>query len=94
MFGSLHLRDTSNDAVNIGLPSLHSHDGKNGIHTVVLLAVNGLYIEPVNFENAKDVAILDHALRNAIAVVPHVVRLFVEREPVECAKIHDVVVTL
>lgn len=85
---SIRLRDISDHAVYVRLPSLHAEDGQYGVHSVVLLAVNGLHVESVDFENAKDVAVFHQPLRNAVAVVPHVVCLLVERQPVEGAEIH------
>ena len=85
---SIHFGHVADHAVHIRFPGLHAHDRKDGVHPVVLLAVNRFHVEAVDFENAEDIAVFNHALRDAIAMVPHVVRLFVEREPVEGSEIH------
>ena len=92
--GSVHLRHLANHLVHIGFPSVHSHDGEDGVDSVVLLAVNGFDVKAIYFENAQDIAVFDHPLRDAISVVPHIVRLLVEREPVESSEVHVVFVTL
>jgi len=84
----VHLRNVANDAFYIGFPCFHAHDGQDGVDAVVLLAVDRFYIETIDFENAQDVSVLDHALGNAISVVPHVVGLLVERKPVESSEVH------
>ena len=94
VFGSVHLRHFANHLVHIGFPSVHAHDWEDGVDTVVLFAVNRLDIKAVDFENAQDVAVFYHALRDAIPMVPHIVRLFVEWEPVEGSEVHVVRVTL
>jgi len=85
---SVHLSDVANHAFNIGPPGLHSHDGEDRIDAVVLFAVDRLYIESIDFENAKDVSVLYHALGNAVPVVPHVVGLLIEGKPVESTEVH------
>lgn len=85
---SVHLGNVADHAVHISFPGLHAHDGEDGIDTVVLFAVDGFYIESVDLKNAEDVAVLNHALGDAIAMVPHVVGLFIEREPIEGAEVH------
>lgn len=85
---SVHLRYVADYPLYVGLPSLHAHNGKDGIDPVILLAVNRFYIEAVDFENAEDVSVLHHSLGNAVPVVPHVVGLFVQRESVESTEVH------
>jgi len=85
---SVYLRDVSNHTVHISFPGIHSHDGQDGIDPVVLLAVDRFYIETVDFENAEDVSVLNEPLGNAVAVVPHVIGLLVEGEPVEGTEVH------
>ena len=85
---SIHLSDVANHTFDIGLPSFHAHDGKDCIDAVVLFAVDRLYIESIDFENAKDVSVFYHALGNTIPVVPHVVGLLIEGKPVESTEVH------
>jgi hypothetical protein len=85
---SVHFGDIANHTFYIGLPSLQSHDGKDGIDAVVLFAVDRFYIKAVDFKNAEDVTVLDHSLGNAIPVVPHVVGLLIEWKPVESTEVH------
>ena len=86
--GSVHLGHIADHPIHIGFPGLHAHDGQDGIDPVVLFAVDGFHIEPIDLEDAEDVTVFDQALRDAVAVIPHVIRLFVERESIECTEVH------
>ena len=87
---SVHLGHIANDPIDIGFPGIHAHDGEDGVDPVVLLAVDRFHIETIDLEDAEDVSVLHETLGNAIPVVPHVVGLLVEREPVEGAEVHVV----
>jgi hypothetical protein len=85
---SVHLRYIANHPFYIGFPRVHPHNGKDGVDAVVLLAVDGLHVKSVDFENAEDISVLNEPLRNAVSVVPHIVGLLIEGEPVEGAEVH------
>lgn len=85
---SIELEEIREDLVHISLPLRNVSNGQNGIHTVVPSGVNGLDKEAVDFKDAEDVSVLDDALRKACAVVPHVVGLLIQREPVEGVEFH------
>ena len=76
---SICLGHAANDAIYVRLPGFHAQNGQDGIDPVVLFAVNRFYIESIDFENAKDVSVFYEPLRNAVSVVPHVIRLLVKR---------------
>ena len=63
--------------VHIAFPFWNVCNGKNGVHPVVPSGVNGLNKEAIDLKNAEDVTILDDALREADAVVPHVAGLLI-----------------
>ena len=85
---SIELEKIREDLVHIPFPLRNVSNGQNGIHTVVASGVNGLDKEAVDFKDAEDVSVLDDALRKACAVVPHVVGLLIQREPVEGVEFH------
>ena len=74
--------------INVSLPLRNVRNWQDGIHSIVPSRVYGFYKEPIDLENAKDVAIFDDALRKANAVVPHVTCFLIQREPVEGIEFH------
>ena len=75
--------------VNVAFPFRNVCDGQDGVYAVVSAGVNGFDKEAVDFENAQNIAVLDDALRQADAVVPHVGRFLVEWESIESVEFHD-----
>ena len=86
---SIQFQQVREHLVNVAFPFRNVCDGQDGVHAVVSAGVNGFDKEAVDFENAQNVAVLDDALRQADAVVPHVGRFLVEWESIESIEFHD-----
>ena len=76
------------DLIDVAFPFWQIGNGQDGIDSVVPSAVDGLNVKSIQLENAEDVSVLNEPLGNAVAVVPHVIGLLVEGEPVEGTEVH------
>jgi hypothetical protein len=74
---SVQFEQVGQDLVHISFPFWNVCNGQNGIHTVVSARIDRFHEKAVDFEDAENVAILDDALGQAYAVVPHVARFLV-----------------
>lgn len=81
-------QELADHLVHVALPLGDVGDGQDGIHPVVAPGIDGLHVESPQLENAQDVSIFDDSLGQTHPMIPHIVRLLVERKPVECLQIH------
>ena len=82
------MKEVGNDLIDISLPFRQICYGQDGIDAVVTPAVNGLNVEAVQLENAKDVSVFYDALCQAHPMIPHIICFLVEGKSVESCQVH------
>ena len=90
LFCSIQMKQLLHDLIHVAFPFGNVCNGQDGVYAVVSAGIDGFNIKSLKLKDAQDVAVLYDALGKANAMVPHVIRFFVEWKAVERLQIHGV----